>query len=122
MNTINRETILRKSIRLATPLVVMAMLFGAFFVTVLAAEGKTEVPGKIYELDQNSHYEFSDGKEHADSKDADTYGTFSISGEVSDVTTKNGIPAYEVTEGNLKFFYNYVFLVRVVKNNFNFSV
>lgn len=83
------------------------LVFSTFMLAAFAAPAKTEVTGQVYEFGKDSHYEFSDSKDSASSENADTYGTFSISGEVSDVTTKNGIPAYEVTEGNLKFFYNY---------------
>lgn len=88
-------------------LVATVLVFGTFTLTAFAAPAKTEVPGQVYEFGKDSHYEFSDSQDSISSESADTYGTFSISGEVSDVTTKNGIPAYEVTEGNLKFFYNY---------------
>lgn len=88
-------------------LVATVLAFGTFTLTAFAAPAKTEVPGQVYEFGKDSHYEFSDSQDAISSESADTYGTFSISGEVSDVTTKNGIPAYEVTEGNLKFFYNY---------------
>ena len=83
------------------------LMFSTFTLTVFAAPAKTEVPGQVYEFGKDSHYEFSDSKDSVSSENAVTYGTFSISGEVADVTTKNGIPAYEVTEGNLKSFYNY---------------
>lgn len=88
-------------------LVATVLVFGTFTLTAFAAPAKTEVPGQVYEFGKDSHYEFSDSQDSISSESADTYGTFSIGGEVSDVTTKNGIPAYEVTEGNLKFFYNY---------------
>ena len=88
-------------------LVATVLVFSTFTLTAFAAPAKTEVPGQVYEFGKDSHYEFSDSQDAISSESADTYGIFSISGEISDVTTKNGIPAYEVTEGNLKFFYNY---------------
>lgn len=88
-------------------LVATVLVFSTFTLTAFATAAKTEVPGRIYEFDKDSHYEFSETKEYSETGNSNTYGTFSISGEVSDVTTKDGIPAYEVTEGNLKFFYNY---------------
>ena len=83
------------------------LVFSTFTLTAFATAAKTEVSGRIYEFGKDSHYEFSETKEISETGNSNTYGTFSISGEVSDVTTKDGIPAYEVTEGNLKFFYNY---------------
>ena len=88
-------------------LVATVLVFSTFTLTAFATAAKTEVPGRIYEFGKDSHYEFSETKEYLETGSSNTYGTFSISGEVSDVTTKDGIPAYEVTEGNLKFFYNY---------------
>lgn len=90
-----------------TLLVATILAFGTFTPTAYSAASKTEVAGRIYEFDKDSHYEFSETKMFLETSDTNTYGTFSISGEVSDVTTKDGIPAYEVTEGNLNFFYNY---------------
>lgn len=88
-------------------LVATVLVFSTFTLTAFATAAKTEVPGRIYEFSKGSHYEFSETKEFSETGNGNTYGTFSISGEVSDVTTKDGIPVYEVTEGNLKFFYNY---------------
>lgn len=93
--------------RIITLMVTTILMLSTFAITTFAASAKTEVPGQIYEFGKDSHYEFSDSKNFVSSENADTYGIFSISGEISDVITKDGIPAYEVTEGNLKFFYNY---------------
>ena len=105
MNT--KDSILTDIKRTVALLGAMILTFSTFSLTVLAAPAKTEVPGQVYELGKDSYYEFSDSKDVISSENAATYGTFSISGEISDVTTKEGIPMYEVTEGNLKFFYNY---------------
>ena len=81
--------------------------FETLSITAFAAAAKTEVAGRIYEFGKDSHYEFSETDEFSKTGNDNTYGIFSISGEISDVTEKDGIPAYEVTEGNLEFFYNY---------------
>lgn len=88
-------------------LVATVLVFSTFTLTAFATAAKTEVPGRIYEFGKDSHYEFSDTKDYAETNGENTYGTFSISGKVADVTTKNAVPAYEVSDGNLKFFYNY---------------
>lgn len=87
---------------MATILVVSMFSFTAF-----ATTEKTEVPGRMYEFRKDSHYEFSESDEYLEASSVDTYGTFSVSGEISDIVTKDGIPAYEMTEGNLKLFYDY---------------
>lgn len=102
-----KESIEKNKVRYIVFALATIWLFSTFTLTAFAADAKTEVPGRIYEFGKDSHYEFSETKEFAETSSADTYGTFFISGEVSNVTTKDGIPAYEVSEGNLKFFYNY---------------
>lgn len=102
-----KESIEKNKVRYIVLALATIWLFSTFTLTAFAADAKTEVPGRIYEFGKDSHYEFSETKEFAETSSADTYGTFFISGEVSNVTTKDGIPAYEVSEGNLKFFYNY---------------
>lgn len=97
-------TSIRRTVAL---LVATVLVFSTFTLTAFATAAKTEVPGRFYEFSKGSHYEFSETKEFSETGNGNTYGTFSISGEVSDMTTKDGIPVYEVTEGNLKFFYNY---------------
>lgn len=74
---------------------------------VLASSAKTEVSGRIYESGKDSHYEFSDKEDYEETNSKNTYGTFLVSGEVSNVTTKSSVPAYEVPEGDLQLFYNY---------------
>lgn len=88
-------------------LVATVLTFSAFSHTAFATTTQTDVLGRIYEFGKDSHYEFSDTKEFSETSSGNTYGTFFVSGEVSDATIKDGIPVYEVTEGNLKFFYNY---------------
>lgn len=93
--------------RAVTLMVATILMFSTFSFAAFAASAKTEVTGQIFEFDKDSHYEFSDSKDSVSSENADTYGTFSISGEISDVTIRDDIPVFEVTEGNLEFFYNY---------------
>lgn len=102
-----KDSIHTSAKRIITLMVTTILVLSTFAITTFAASAKTEVPGQIYEFGKDSHYEFSDSKNFVSSENADTYGIFSISGEISDVITKDGIPAYEVTGGNLKFFYNY---------------
>lgn len=107
MSTMDRGAIPRKSIRFASLLLVMVMLFSNLPITALATTGKTEVQGKFYEFDKDSHYEFSESDFCTETGTSNTYGTFSISGNISNVGTNGGVPSYEVSEGNLALFYNY---------------
>lgn len=93
--------------RIISQLTVFVMMVSLFTFAASATASKTDVPGRVYVFGEDSQYEFSDTKEYLESNVDNTYGTFFISGEVTNVTTKDGIPAYEVSEGNLDFFYNY---------------
>ena len=92
---------------LAILFVVMIMLLCSLPVNVLAVSGKTEIAGTVYEFDKDSHYEIDESVSSEKTGSNNTYGTFYISGNVSDVNEKSGVPAYEVSEGNLTFYYNY---------------
>ena len=76
-------------------------------VSVLAEEGKTEVVGKLYEFDKDSNYEFHEKAKPKDTTSDNTYGSFSISGNISNVGEKSNVPSYEITDGKLDLYYNY---------------
>ena len=103
MGTIKREP----AIRMFSLMMVLTMLISMVPLAVSATTGKTDVPGKVYEFDKDSHYEFSDSERYSDTSESNTYGSFSVSGNIASVDSKDGIPAYEVADGNLSFFYNY---------------
>jgi len=85
----------------------MLVLFGALSIMASASNGKVEVVGNVYEFGKSSHYEFHESDTFTTSKDSNTYGTFSVRGIIADVGIRDGVPAYEVSDGNLDFFYNY---------------
>ncbi len=87
-------------------LIIFAILFTNSSVNTLAAYSRTEISGTVYEFDKDSHYEFHENKDEL-KKAEETYGTFSVSGNISNVGKKDGVPSYEVADGNLSFFYNY---------------
>lgn len=78
-----------------------------FPAAAFAEDGKTEVDGRVYTFDKDSHYEFSDSSSFAQSRAGKTYGTFSISGDIANVDTEGDVPAYEVADGTLDFYYSY---------------
>ena len=75
--------------------------------SVSADSGKTEVTGTVYEFDKDSHYEFDESDSSEKTGNSNTYGTFYIGGNISDIDEKSDIPAYKVSDGNLEFYYNY---------------
>ncbi len=84
------------------------MLLCALPMSAFAASGNNDVAGKVYEFDKDSHYEFSESDSSEKTESENTYGTFYISGNVSDVSEESGVPVYKVDDGNLDFYYNYV--------------
>ncbi len=74
---------------------------------VLAKSGKNIVTGKLFEFDEDSKYEFSSSKESKPTNTKNTYGEFSVNGNINEVFSKNGISAYQVNSGNLKLTYSY---------------
>lgn len=103
----DEDSISQKLVKTLILILSVIMLSGIFLVTTLASTGKNEVPGKVYEFDKDSHYEFSGENQFAETGEDNTYGVFSVSGNISDVGSKNGVPVYEVAEGNLSLFYNH---------------
>ena len=78
--------------------------------SVYAASTQENVVGKVYEFDDDTDYTFSSASGYTASDKASTYGVFSISGTESAVKsseTENGIPAYEVSDGNIQITYSY---------------
>lgn len=103
MGTIKRDP----AIRAFSLIMVLTILISTLPFAASATTGKTDVPGKIYEFDKDSHYEFADSERYSDASESNTYGSFSVRGNIASVNSKDGIPAYEVADGNLSFFYNY---------------
>ena len=76
-------------------------------INTYAEAEKNTIVGKVYEFDEDNDYEFSKVEKSTASDKADTYGSFSVSGKIGNVTEKNGIPSYEVDYGNLNIYYTY---------------
>lgn len=103
-----KKNLISRSIKFSLALLLGAVfILSSFIQESFAKEAKNEVSGRIYNFGKDSQYEFSETKDFSPTDKANTYGSFFLSGKVADVTIKDGIPAYEVAEGNLEFFYNY---------------
>ena len=87
--------------------IAIVMLLGGFPLIVFATSGNTEVAGKVYEFDKDSHYEFHEGDSTQKTGGGNTYGIFYLSGDITAVSEKSGVQSYEVGDGNLAFYYNY---------------
>lgn len=107
METRLKYTLLKRTKRLTALLVIIGILLCALPMSVFAESEKTEVTGKVYEFDKDSNYEFHEDATAQETGNNNTYGTFCISGDVVSVSDKSGVPAYEVENGNLSFYYNH---------------
>lgn len=76
-------------------------------INILAESEKNTVAGKVYEFDKDDDYEFSKSDKSFSTDKVDTYGDFSLSGNIGNISEKSGVPAYEVTSGNLDIYYTY---------------
>ncbi len=76
-------------------------------INIFAEAEKNTIIGKVYEFDKDSNYEFSNFEKSAFSDKMNTYGNFSVSGDIGDISEKDGVPAYEVSLGNLNVYYTY---------------
>lgn len=76
-------------------------------INILAESEKNTVVGKVYEFDKDDDYEFSKSDKSFSTDKVDTYGDFSLSGNIGNISEKSGVPAYEVTSGNLDIYYTY---------------
>lgn len=107
MGTKETGTLMGQTKRFATMFVVLAMLLGALPITTFAETGKTEIAGKLYEFDKDSHYEFHEADTSEQATTENTYGTFYISGNIATNGNESGVPSYEVSDSGLSIYYNY---------------
>ena len=87
--------------------IAMIMLLSMFPMVASAANEKTDVIGKIYEFGKDSHYEFHESDTSTKTSKENTYGNFSIRGNITGTSETSGVPSYEVTDGKLALYYNY---------------
>lgn len=86
----------------------VCLLMTTLALSVYAAGTTTEVTGKFYEFDDDSHYEFSaESITATDTSPEKALGVFSISGNYTDAGGIDGIPAYTVNSGSIALSYAY---------------
>lgn len=86
--------------KIAVQASIIMIMIGAFIMNsfdTYAAEGKEILAGKTYELGEEDEYEINKAKEVSDKA-----SRFYLSGNISDVSTKDGFISYGVDSGNLK--------------------
>lgn len=74
---------------------------------VEAQDGDFNVIGKVYTF-KHGEYKITKNNEYTlTNEDVNTYGKFAISGSIADVSEKDGISIFEVSEGNVSLSYTY---------------
>lgn len=107
MNTKNMKQLLKRTEQTVVFLLAVFMFLSFIPAVAIAENDKFEVAGKVYEFDKDSRYEFQESIMLQNTRNDNTYGTFYISGDIAAVSEKNGIPCFEIGDGDLQFFYNY---------------
>ena len=72
---------------------------------IQAKESMEKIEGKLYEFEEDSHYEFSSSGA-AGKVSNNSLGTFSISGNVKLMKNAYGTTTYEILDGNVEFLYS----------------
>ena len=94
METKEKKMLFQRTKRLTVLFAAVLTLLCSLQLTAFAESEKTEVTGKVYEFDKDSHYEFHDGGISEETGNGNTYGTFCLSGNITAVGEKNGVPSY----------------------------
>lgn len=93
--------------QLSTMILCVVALTTLYSVNAFTKSEKNAIVGKVYEFDKNDDYDISESDKSFSTDKVETYGEFSLLGNIGNVSEKNGIPAYEVTSGNLDLYYTY---------------
>lgn len=93
--------------QISTLILCVVALTTLYSVNAFAKSEKNAVVGKVYEFDKNDDYDISESDKSSSTDKVETYGEFSLLGDIGNISEKNGVPAYEVTSGNLDLYYTY---------------
>ena len=93
--------------QISTLILCVVALTTLYSVNAFAKSVKNAVVGKVYEFDKNDDYDISESDKSSSTDKVETYGEFSLLGDIGNISEKNGVPAYEVTSGNLDLYYTY---------------
>lgn len=108
-----KKQILKKVTKTVSAFLCSTLILSGMFSFQIRAEdtaaeaGRIEVAGNVYEFGKDSSYEIHKQDPVSTAQDGETYGSFSITGSISDVSENKGVPAYHLSDGNLDIFYNY---------------
>lgn len=93
--------------QISTMILCVVALTTLYSVNAFTKSEKNAIVGKVYEFDKNDDYDISESDKSSSTDKVETYGELSLLGNIGNVSEKNGVPAYEVTSGNLDLYYTY---------------
>lgn len=97
----------KKICKILTLLITLSVFAGTISTEVFASEEKLNVEGTVYKFNEKDDYEFSTSKEGQSSAKANTYGTLSVEGNISDVQSNTKVPEYVIKDGEFSITYSY---------------
>lgn len=74
---------------------------------VFAGNDSVAIAGDVYEFEEKDHYEFDATKGGAGTNADNTYGSFSITGDLVPDSSAEGIPSFLVNSGKVSMTYSY---------------
>ena len=93
--------------RMVSLLTLLVFLLGSVSFSAFAEENAVPIAGNVYEFGEKDHYEFDAVKGAAGSNADNTYGSFSISGDLAPDNSADGIPSFLVNDGQISLTYAY---------------
>lgn len=93
--------------QISTMILCVVALTTLYSVNAFTKSEKNAIVGKVYEFDKNDDYDISESDKSSSTDKVETYGEFSLLGNIGNISEKHGVPAYEVTSGNLDLYYTY---------------
>lgn len=85
----------------AVMIAALSMSVPFFLYTAEAAEKNMEIIGKVYEFEEKNEYDITSSESVGTTKDHNTLGKFSISGDITKTSEEGDIPSYQVAEDKL---------------------
>lgn len=103
-----RKRLIKKIVFIWVMAFAINLFMGMNCIAAAAEDGGIQVVGRVYQFDEKNGYEFSSSNDSVlTSDDIQTYGTFSIKGDVIDTGTKDSFAAYTIGNGDVTFSYTY---------------
>lgn len=94
-------------LRMITVLALSIFIFSVLPLQTIADENSVGIAGAVYEFGEKDHYEFDETKGSVGTSVDNTYGSFSVSGDLTPDTSVDGIPSFLVNSGQISLTYSY---------------